>query len=219
MRNEIRMGKQMKKEINYQLWIRRSALFIIDIICIALSSFFALATRFEFIVYSIPEEHWKALGKYVPVFIGITLIVFSIFRLYTSMWEYAGIQEVYNVVWACIVSGILQLGIVVISKGFLPRSYYILSTMYLLIFTCAMRFSYRIIRMKRQRRHLPWKTRRNVMLIGAGEGAMTLLTEMQTSRHLERNVRCIIDDDPEKIGRHLRGVKIVGDRYTIKKNV
>ena len=57
------------------------------------------------------------------------------------------------------------------------------------------------------------------MLIGAGEGAMSLLAEMQTSKHLEKNVRCVIDDDPMKIGRHLRGVPIVGNRYAIKEAV
>ena len=209
----------MKKEFNYQLLIRRICLIMLDIVCIIFSCFFAMATRFEFIVPNIPPEHWEALMRYTPIFVVVTIIVFSIFRIYSSMWEYAGLQEVYSIVWACIVSGVLQLGIVVVSKGLLPRSFYILSTMYLLIFTCATRFSYRMIRMKRQRRNLPWKTARNVMLIGAGEGAMTLLTEMQTSRHLEKNVRCIIDDDPVKIGKHLRGVRVVGDRYTIKENV
>ncbi len=209
----------MKKEINYQLVIRRICLVLMDIVCIAFSCFFALATRFEFVVYNIPKEHWTSLMKYVPFFIGSTLLIFLLFKIYSSLWEYAGIQEVYSIVWACFASGVVQLGIVIISGGLLPRSYYLLSPMYLLFFTCGTRFSYRLIRLKRQRRQLPWKKTRNVMLVGAGEGAMALLTEMQTSKHLEKNVRCVIDDDQQKIGRHIRGVRIVGDRYSIKKNV
>lgn len=209
----------MKREINYQLVIRRIGLIAMDIVCIVFSCFFAVATRFEFVVTSIPKEHWDSLMKYVPLFTVSTIIIFVVFRIYSSLWEYAGIQEVYNIIWACLISGVVQLGIVVVTRGLLPRSFYILSPLYLCCLTCATRFSYRMIRLKKQQRRLPWKKMKNVMLIGAGEGAMSLLTEMQTSKHLEKNVRCIIDDDRDKIGRRLRGVPIVGDRYVIKENV
>ncbi|MGN0333007.1 MAG: polysaccharide biosynthesis protein [Lachnospiraceae bacterium] len=205
------------KEFNYQLLIRRIFLILLDIICIVLASFFALATRFEFIIYNIPKEFLEELIKFSPLFVGSTLIVFSLFKIYTSLWEYAGLEEVYSIVWACIVSGVLQLGIVIIGGGFLPRSYYLLTTIYLGIFVCATRFSYRLVRLKKQHRSVPWKKDRNVMMIGAGEAGRTLLVEMQNSKYLHKTVRCVIDDDPLKRGKYILGVKIVGDRNSIKK--
>lgn len=207
------------KEFNYQLLIRRIFLILLDIICIVLASFFALATRFEFIIYNIPKEFLEELIKFSPLFVGSTLIVFSLFKIYTSLWEYAGLEEVFSIVWACIVSGTLQLGIIIIGGGFLPRSYYILTTIYLGIFVCGTRFSYRLVRLKKQHRRVPWRTDRNVMMIGAGEAGRTLLVEMQNSKYLHKNVRCVIDDDPNKRGKYILGVKIVGDRNSIKKNV
>lgn len=136
------------KEFNYQLLIRRIFLVLLDIICIVLASFFALATRFEFIIYNIPKEFLEELIKFSPLFVVSTIIVFSLFKIYNSLWEYAGLEEVFSIVWACVVSGVLQLGIIIIGGGFLPRSYYLLTTIYLGIFVCGTRFSYRLIRLK-----------------------------------------------------------------------
>ena len=95
------------KEMNYKLLIRRACLILLDAVCILLSSFFALATRFEFIIYQIPPEHLEALWKYEPWFVLTTLIIFALFKIYSSLWEYAGPQEIFSIIWACIVSGVL----------------------------------------------------------------------------------------------------------------
>lgn len=67
-----------KKEINYQLLIRRICLIVLDIICIIAASILALLTRFEFDFSQIPKEFLKVIYKYGPFTIVITLIIFSI---------------------------------------------------------------------------------------------------------------------------------------------
>ena len=208
-----------RKEINYQLWIRRFFLIVLDIICIVFASFFALATRFEFVIHAIPEEYMTELVKFEPFFAVATIIIFILFRVYSSLWEYAGLQEVFSIIGACVVSCIVNIGIVIIGRGFLPRSFYILSTMYLVIFVTATRFIYRALRIRKQRRNLPWKTQKRVMIIGAGNAGKALIVEIQSSQYLNQKVCCVIDDDPLKIGKYIRGVKIVGNRTTILKNV
>lgn len=207
------------KEMNYKLLIRRACLILLDAVCILFASFFALATRFEFIIYQIPKEHLDELKEYEPWFVLTTLIIFALFRIYSSLWEYAGPQEIFSIIWACIVSGVLEIGIVLLSGGFLPRSYYLLRTMYLIAFVVGTRFSYRMIRLKKQNRHLPWRQQRRVMIVGAGEAGRSVIGEIQNSKYLNQKICCIIDDDPEKVGKYIRGIKIAGDRYSIKKCV
>ena len=89
-----------KKEINYQLLIRRICLIVLDIICIIAASILALLTRFEFDFSQIPKEFLKVIYKYGPFTIVITLIIFSLFRIYSSLWEYAGIEEVFSLIAA-----------------------------------------------------------------------------------------------------------------------
>ena len=64
-----------KKEINYQLLIRRICLIVLDIICIIAASILALLTRFEFDFSQIPKEFLKVIYKYGPFTIVITLII------------------------------------------------------------------------------------------------------------------------------------------------
>ena len=42
-----------------------------------------------------------------------------------------------------------------------------------------------------------------------------LVREMKNSKHLNRKVPCIIDDDPKKIGTYLQGIPIVGNKEDI----
>ena len=57
------------------------------------------------------------------------------------------------------------------------------------------------------------------MIVGAGEAGRSVIGEIQNSKYLNQKICCIIDDDPEKVGKYIRGIKIVGDRNSIKKCV
>lgn len=77
-----------KKEMNYQLLIRRICLIVLDIICIIAASILALLTRFEFDFSQIPKEFLKVIYKYGPITIVITLIIFSLFRINSIFEQY-----------------------------------------------------------------------------------------------------------------------------------
>ena len=71
----------------------------------------------------------------------------------------------------------------------------------------------RSIARRRSRRGVQART----MLIGAGSAGMQTLREFETSENSKNHVVCIIDDDPQKTGRYLNNVKIVGTRCDIAK--
>ena len=98
-----------KREINYQLLIRRICLIILDVLCIVAASILALMTRFEFDFYQIPPEFLKVIYDYGPFTIVITLIIFTLFHVYSSLWEYAGVEEVFNLIVACLLSAVIKI--------------------------------------------------------------------------------------------------------------
>ena len=208
-----------KKKVNYQLLIRRVCLIILDILCIIAASFLALLTRFEFDFHQIPPEFLKVIYEYGPFIIVVTLIIFTFFHVYSSLWEYAGIEEVFSLIAACLLSAVAKIVVISFTWSTMPRSWYVLDTMYLMILIGATRVSYRLIRLRRQNRKFPWVKRKKVMIIGGGEAGRTMITEIQNSKYLDQKVACIIDDDPKKIGRYIKGIKVVGNRDSIKKNV
>lgn len=57
------------------------------------------------------------------------------------------------------------------------------------------------------------------MIIGAGQAGLTLVRELKSSNHFNSKVCCAIDDNPNKKGRLLEGVPIVGNRYDIPEKV
>ena len=65
---------------------------------------------------------------------------------------------------------------------------------------------------------------KRTMIIGAGVAGHTLLTEIQNAQHTpyeedkcaaQYHPVCIIDNDPEKIGTEIMGVKVVGSSADI----
>ena len=58
-----------------------------------------------------------------------------------------------------------------------------------------------------------------VMLIGAGETGHMVIRDILSSASVMKELCCIIDDDKNKVGSYISGIKVVGDRNTINENV
>ncbi len=213
--------KMLKKQpINYPLFLRRLCLIVLDVILIIASSVMALATRFEFRLDQIPGEFADVLYQCEIYFVLITLCIFILFRIYSSLWEYAGVDEVFKIIGAVLLSTLCELAIVVALEERLPRSYYVIRTLYLAAAVGGSRFCYRMFRLHyRKRQGSLYKKKKRIMLIGAGEAGRMLIQEIQNSRYLDQKICCVIDDNRRKIGRYIMGIRIVGDRHAIRKNV
>ena len=59
------------------------------------------------------------------------------------------------------------------------------------------------------------ENQKRVMIIGAGSAGSMLIHEMNVSIKTQRYPACVIDDDKNKIGRYVNGVKVVGDTTEI----
>ena len=139
--------------------------------------------------------------------IFVTLIVFAVFRIYSSS---VGICRVWKKLsrssMQLSVSSLCDMAIVVGLGKHLPRSYYVIRTFYLIALVGGSRFFYRLIRLRyRKRQHYSIKKKKKIMLIGAGEAGRTLIQEIQNSRYLDQKVCCVIDDNRRKIGRYILG--------------
>lgn len=208
------MGDTRKDRI--QLLVRRIFLVITDIILINGSVFLSLIMRFEINIASVPEEYIQKYIVNVIPFTIVTLIIFWCFRMYHSLWQYASIAELYKIVEACVVAELAHLCVTSFMGWMLPRSCYFTSGVFLIVAMSASRFMYRLLRqLINEYRHTSEHLK--IMIIGAGEATSVLMREISNSRYLDNSkVVCIIDDDLGKVGKYIRGVKIVGTRDHIK---
>ena len=205
----------MKKYIlDKRLMIRRVFLVLLDIFLLNSATALALLSRFDFRLSQVELKYWEAILDFFWFDTIVTIILFFSFRLYHSLWRYAGIDELINVMFAVILSSIAQFFEIQILGLYMPRSFYPLHLVYLTLFIAASRFCYRFIRIMVKKHH-PDSSKHRMMIIGAGEAATTIIKEIVNSSYLEGSVVCAIDDNKEKIGSYIQGVKVVGNRYRI----
>ena len=211
------MMKRVQKIFeNTPKMIRVILLLIYDAVAVAMAEFLALWTRFEFSIAQITPVYIERALYYVVINIIITIAIFTLLKLYNSLWQYASVQEMLNVFVACALAASSQSVGMHMLMWDMPRSYYILYFFFLLALICASRFFYRGIRVVKN----SYNTGRDrfavpTMIIGAGDTASFLIKDMNNSTLLKNKVVCVIDADPHKIGSHILGVPIVGDDENI----
>ena len=210
--------KKQRKPFNVKLLYRRTCLIVYDIISVILASYMALIMRYGFEMSEIPDHFVDPINRFLPLNIIITLIILYLFRMYNSLWAFAGETELQNLVMASVLSSILQaVGIQFFKtpgQQAVPGSYYFLYMFLLISCIFASRFSYRFFRSLKHKKQNK-KNSISVMVIGAGEAANIIIKEIVNSNFSTMVIRCIIDDDSGKWGRFIQGIKVVGGRDRI----
>lgn len=203
-----------------QFNVRKLALIVWDVVAVCLATYLGLIARFDFSFREIPERVYiDTAWNYLPYNIIITILLFWVFHLYQSLWEYAGIPEIINIFLGCFCSAVVQMIMIHVVFGWIyARSCYVFYGMFLLVFVAGARFFYRTFRTFVEKRVNRAKSV-NVMIIGAGDAGNSLIREMKSSSFIQKNAMCVIDDDKKKIGNFIHGVKVVGSREDILENV
>ncbi len=195
---------------------RIALLALTDIFLIALSGFLALYIRYDFRFSNMDMQYVDYEILYLPVSIIVTLVLFVLFKLYRSVWRFASSAELLNVIGACTASMILQIIGMSLLHLRMPVSYYLMKYVILIAGVGSVRFAYRILRIFQERRLFGEKdARKNTMIIGGGEAGAMIIKEFQNSSYLNQKICCVIDDNPAKQGKYLRGIKIMGGRGDI----
>lgn len=196
---------------------RIAILVILDVMSIVAASFAALYIRFDFSFANIEKQYMMQLEHILLPNILVTLLFYTIWKLYRSVWRYASANELINIVFATTCTAVAQVVYCYMLNQKMPRSYYALYWFLLTVMTSCIRFGYRILRLINSKRtEISEKNRRvNVMVIGAGAAGNMILKEMESSSYLNLQAKCIIDDQPGCHGKMLRGVPIVGGRDKI----
>lgn len=203
--------------------VYRILLLIWDAACVNACSFLALFMRYDlnidrFIKSGITEDYplgyVGTLQEMLLFNTVVTLLIFALFRLYTSLWRYAGIGEVLNIALATGVAGIIHFLSIFGTYRRMPRSYFVIYVLLLFVTTLAVRFSYRLIRLL-YKSNIHGKGMRTTLIIGAGEACNVVIQELKMSDYLDSRICGIIDDDKAKHGTYIQGIKVVGGREEI----
>ena len=212
----------MKKYFSQHLWMQRAiVLAFIDALSILVSYLFALLLRFDLVFSAVPREYIEGYIWSMPYWVIATIVVFYAFRLYHSIWRLAGFEELKTLIQAYIVLLFLYVAGMLFMKLHMPRSYYFMGYVLSIVLTGGSRIAYRLLSSwtKKSTKGQEAEPADRVMVIGGGQAGQAVIREMMNSSHLNTKVCCVIDDNPNKRGRVLEGVPIVGDRNDIVEKV
>ncbi len=138
-------------------------------------------------------------------------VVYGLMGMYDSLWRYAEIVEFFRLCVASVVAVAVFVAVTFLmwrGDRLIPISVYFLSALFASSVTLYSRLTYRMYRNRTlQKRRSP---SRRTLLIGAGDAASTLLHEAAKNKSPEMNIICCVDDAPEKVGRSIMGVEIMG---------
>lgn len=206
----------LKKE--KQSLFNKIFLIIVDALSVVLCSFLGLLMRFEMDVSHIPGPYVMTVERMVPAFIVVTLLIFWVAKLYHTLWRFANSRELVGIVAAVAGSTIFTIIYSYFTYNAVPRSFFAIYFICLLICVCITRYSTIIIRtLVESRNH--GRHARNTMIIGAGEAGNMVMKELIMSNYLDARIKCFIDDDKHKQNNYIHGVKVVGGRDKIIESV
>ena len=206
----------MFRILNFLKNHRRSLLFFFDLLLWNLSFYLSFAMR---------KNDFALTGEQAPFWVGMLALnvsfitVFLLLRLYDKLWRYADTEDFFYAAIASLsanlffmtvmmVVGTIQPSLAINAKVFVTNA--LMSTLFVMLF----RIVYRLNKIL-ERRSLARKAKKRLMIVGAGEGALSVLSELSKTPGNEYIPVCIVDDNKEKLHRRMAGVRVEGTTYDI----
>ncbi|MGL4730044.1 MAG: polysaccharide biosynthesis protein [Clostridium sp.] len=194
---------------------------IFDILFVIISLYIALGLRFDFNITGNYQLFFKV--SVIPLII-ITLFFNKIFKLYDNIWKYASIDELFSIIYSVSLTNIVFIIYsYYISYTFLRSPYYRFPVTVHIIFWVlsvvtlgGLRFIIRLLSNKEIPKEDD-KKQINTLLIGAGDAGALVIKEVKKHSHLRYNIVGIIDDNEDKKGKRISGIKVLGGRKSIVK--
>lgn len=187
-----------------------------DFIAVCVAYFFALWMRFDFFYSHIEEKYLHAFRHFILFYAAFSVLTLWAFRLYKALWRYIGLRELVRTLTVSLILSVVHaVAITLIFWHRMPVSYYIGGAMIQAALLIGIRLSARLINSWHNRRAVSRAGMNRVMLIGAGNAGQLILRDMHANPGAQDKVVCIIDDDPNKQGRYMDDVPIIGGREDI----
>ena len=209
--------RKLVRKLFGEKWPNIILFILVDLAVVLFSSYASLWIRFDFGI--IPSHYVANAYQYITADFLIVFITFLVFKLYTSVWKYASMTESINIVLASLMSELLMFTYKSVFDIDIPRSVFIIQLFLIVVLTFFSRFGYRLLRMLYIKYENKNKTT-NTLLVGAGDAGKMIIDEIFNNRaEFDSKIVCVVDDNKNKIGSHIRGLKVEGSTKDIERLV
>ena len=186
---------------------RRILVFFLDVTLIVAAFALAFLLRFDF---QIPADQSSAMLQGLVIILAVKSAIFIASGMYRCIWRYASLRDAYEIFKVVTLSSVVSALALLLTKGpfALPRSIYFLDWFLLFSLVAGSRLLWRVYR---ETKYIPSLHKgKKTLIIGAGEAGNLLLKEIRKEADSPYNVIGFVDDDIEKRGMRLSGVRVLG---------
>jgi len=185
---------------------RRSEIVVLHLGLVVLSNYLGFLLRFG---GQISPTELRLFREGLSWLIAVRMLTFVPLRLYEGLWRYTGVWDLQNIIFAVGLSSVLCYGWVRwgLGLGEYPGTALVVDSLVLVFFMGGVR----LIR----RAHLGVSRlipERRVLVYGAGDAGEMIVRDIRNNAFYEYEPAGFIDDDPNKVGRRIHGVKVLGTK-------
>ncbi|PTL34909.1 hypothetical protein CLG94_12485 [Candidatus Methylomirabilis limnetica] len=211
IRTPIAIGERILTTLNPPPHIQKYARLTLDCLAVIAANLSAFMVRFD---WALPEKETQHLLYGLPIVCAAYLVSFVTLRTHRSIWKFAGVEDLWQIIKASAIGGGLH-GFAVVLMGWhgYPRSILILTMPLTVLLTGGMRLLVRSS-FSLQPKHLSSDTSptnsRKVVIIGAGETGELIAREILGNPLSGYGLIGFVDDDPKKQGATIHGRPVLG---------
>jgi len=197
----------MKKSKKYHKLFKTAQFFVLDAFSILFTYF---STILVLRVWEIEVSFSKvAIG--LPLVLAFKLLAYYIFGLYKMIVKHVGFEDIIRIAIVAILSNTaIALFFTITGTEFINKMSYFFITPLEIILIALPRIIRRIINFFKSNFDWTRSVGKRTLIIGAGGGGEQVLKEIYKNKTLNNIPVAFVDDDKEKIGSKLLGIKVIG---------
>ena len=187
------------------LYKKRLAEMLLDVLLVTGAYYGAYRLKFE---GGAPPAYMAAFESTVGLVIAVKISAFGLLGVYRGAWRYTGLEDLYRILGAIILSSAALFGYVRLRVPVLADSNILYIDLLLTAaFVLTSRLSFRSLEMARSLLH---RTGERILIYGAGDAGELALRELLNNAGLRLQPVCFLDDDARKHGARIHGVPVAG---------
>ncbi len=199
-------------------WTRmfsRSLQFGLDFLILSFAFVAAYLLRFEF---SLSEESFFKMVVQLPLVLLVEFLGLFLAGVYSFIWRYVGLADLWAFLKAILGAGfvllLMRLALpAVLGHWQVPLSIILMNTVFAFAGIVSLRVLRRVV-YERYERHRSGngdsRDLKPVLLVGAGRAGVLVVKEIQGRGDMGLRILGFVDDDPQKQGAVVQGVKVLG---------
>ncbi|HKS27246.1 MAG TPA: hypothetical protein VJS44_05475 [Pyrinomonadaceae bacterium] len=186
---------------------------MLDLVLIILSYYLAYVLRFG----PMSESTARTIFfRTLPVILFVKMATFLVMGVYRGIWRYTSVDDLVVFAKAVVISSVASLLAVLFAFRFegVSRTVFIVDAIILLMMVAGSRMAFRLFRQVLPQPQSLEGAR--ILIYGAGDGGELLLRELRNNRDLKYAPVGFIDDDPNKKGKVIHGLKVYGGNGSLQ---